>query len=135
MEDPRAPKRAALNYAAMSLVVRLIASQTGVFSLWYGRRAYERSRGEIITMLYEKTLSRKVVSATSQAIVEPNAEDITKGLSKDDETSPLEGVLNYLLKPLSFCYSRRSKSPKENRKHATMGKILNLMRYVFEYAI
>jgi hypothetical protein len=60
MQDIDAPKRAAITYAAITLGVQLIKCQSGVFSLWFGRRCYERSRGEMITMLYEKTLNRKI---------------------------------------------------------------------------
>ncbi len=59
MEDPEAPRRATFTFAILSLAVRLLASQVAVFNLWYCRRAYERSRGELITMLHEKTLTRK----------------------------------------------------------------------------
>ncbi|KAL9130175.1 MAG: hypothetical protein Q9217_001569 [Psora testacea] len=65
-EDLNAPRKATLVYAILSLTVRLVACQSSVFSLWYGRRCYERSRGEMITMLHEKVLSRKIISATSQ---------------------------------------------------------------------
>jgi ABC-type multidrug transport system fused ATPase/permease subunit len=55
----------AVRYAALILVARLIAAQSGVFSLWYQRRCYERSRGEMITMIYEKTLRRKAFAEAS----------------------------------------------------------------------
>ena len=61
MENIGSPRRAAIIYAILSLIVRLIASQTAVLNLWFSRRAYERSRGELITMLYEKTLTRKII--------------------------------------------------------------------------
>lgn len=61
MEDPDAPQSAAMTYTVLSFIARFISGQIGVLSLWNGRRAYERSRGEMITMLYEKTLSRKIV--------------------------------------------------------------------------
>jgi len=67
MGDGNAPKSAAVTYAVLSLIVRLIAAQADVLSLWYSRRAYERSRGELITMLSEKTLSRKMVGGLHQA--------------------------------------------------------------------
>jgi hypothetical protein len=63
MEDSESPKSAAITYAAFSLAARLIASQTAVLNLWFSRRSYERSRGELITMIYEKTLTRKIVGA------------------------------------------------------------------------
>ena len=61
MEDPKVPKRAAITYAGISLVARLFEVQAKTLNLWFSRRAYERSRGEMITMLYEKTLKRKIV--------------------------------------------------------------------------
>ena len=51
MEDPLAPRTSAVTFAILALLVRLVAAQSGVFSLWFCRRCYERSRGEMITML------------------------------------------------------------------------------------
>ena len=56
-------KRPAITFALLSLLARLVATQSSVFSLWFGRRCYERSRGEMITMLYEKSLNRKIIGA------------------------------------------------------------------------
>lgn len=61
MSNPESPQHAAIVYAVLSLMARLIAAQTAVFGIWYSRRAYERSRGQMITMLYEKTLGRKII--------------------------------------------------------------------------
>jgi hypothetical protein len=129
MENPASPKRAALIYASLSLIVRLIAAQSSVFSLWYGRRCYERSRGEMVTMLFEKTLSRKVVSISSKAKTEENSETSNGHTKKADEAIGWRkslGHLTYLLRPC--CGSRtKSKTAKKNEL-ASMGKILNLMR-------
>lgn len=51
--------RAAIVYAGITLFNRLVRAQSGVFSTWFQRRSYERSRGELITMIHEKTLRRK----------------------------------------------------------------------------
>ena len=130
MENPASPKRAALIYASLSLIVRLIAAQSSVFSLWYGRRCYERSRGEMVTMLFEKTLSRKVVSISSKAKTEENSETSNGHTKKADEVIRWRkslGHLTYLLRPC--CGSRtKSKTAKKNEL-ASMGKILNLMRF------
>lgn len=67
MEDATTPTRAAVVYAIIALVVRLVKCQSSVFSTWYGRRCYERSRGEMATMLHEKVLSRKIIGATANA--------------------------------------------------------------------
>lgn len=129
MENPEAPKQAAFTYAALSLIVRLIAAQSAVFSLWYGRRCYERSRGEMITMLYEKTLSRKVVSISTKA--RPEEDDgPTNGNGKQENRSRLRNVLDSAFTPFRLCCSR-SKTTKSSaeKELATMGKILNLMRF------
>jgi ABC-type multidrug transport system fused ATPase/permease subunit len=127
MENPYAPKRATFIYALLSFVIRLISAQASVFTLWYGRRCYERSRGEMITMLYEKTLSRKVVSISSKARSEENSDHATNGHGKQEEQSQWRKVLGYILYPIKTCCSRSKKS-KDKKDLASMGKILNLMR-------
>lgn len=109
MEDSNAPRRAAIVYAVLSLVARLIAAQSAVFSLWFSRRSFERSRGEMITMLYEKMLTRKVVGLLDKPL-EEDSEGVTEGTVKD----------------------RRKSDQRDNQEHqsASMGKVLNLMRYV-----
>lgn len=92
MENPLALKSAAITYAFLSLTVRLVACQSDVLNLWYSRRAYERSRGEMIMMLYEKTLARKIVRI-----------DETEEKDEDD--------------------------PTKSKESASMGKIMNLMRF------
>ncbi len=130
MEDQQASKRAALNYALLSLIVRLVSSQSGVFSLWYGRRAYERSRGELITMLYEKTLSRKVISVSSKAkaIIEIEPESIPNGVSKHENRSQVKKVKDFVLKPFRWLRSGSKKTADKSKDLASMGKIMNLMR-------
>ncbi|TVY13303.1 ATP-dependent bile acid permease, partial [Lachnellula arida] len=131
MEDHRAPKRAALTYALFSLVLRLIGSQSAVFSLWYGRRAYERSRGEMITMLYEKTLSRKVVSVSSKPEEDDNSKNGTNGSAKSESRSRWRKAVDYLKKP----FQSKTKTPvlesvpEKSPELASMGKIMNLMRF------
>ncbi|KAL2074658.1 hypothetical protein VTL71DRAFT_8437 [Oculimacula yallundae] len=127
MENHRAPKQAALKYALLSLIVRLVSSQTGVFSLWYGRRAYERSRGELITMLYEKTLSRKVVSISSKAVIEVEPETMANGHTKDEDRSQFEKIGDVFMKPFRWIGGRTKKVEKP-KDLASMGKIMNLMR-------
>lgn len=59
LEDQDPNRKVAVVYGAFILLVRLVGAQSGVFNLWFCRRAYERCRGEMITMIYEKTLMRK----------------------------------------------------------------------------
>jgi hypothetical protein len=109
MEDPHTPRRAAVVYAVLSLLARLLASHTAVFGLWFGRRCYERSRGEMITMLYEKMLTRKVIGLQEKRpeadseLVEDNTSESTTGSNKE---------------------------PEQAMQSASMGKVLNLMRCV-----
>ena len=136
MEDITAPKKAAVTYAALALAVRLIAAQSGVFSLWYGRRAYERSRGEMITMLYEKTLGRKIRFAAEDKPKKDSANDDMNGHTANGNAAPesqpsLKGKVWSTAKQL---FSRRKDLPPTNEP-ASMGKILNLMRNdVYEVA-
>jgi hypothetical protein len=124
MEDPDAPKFAALTYAVLSLVVRLIASQSAVFTLWFGRRAYERSRGEMITMLYEKTLSRKVVSVSSKARPDETPKMNGNGFAKKAGRSCWTKMVDFLGRP----FRSKTKTVDKSKELASMGKIMNLMR-------
>ena len=107
MEDAHAPRRAAIVYAALSLVARLIAGQSAVFSLWFSRRSFERSRGEMITMLYEKMLTRKVVGLLDES-PERGSEVLAGGDVENTQKSDRKG--------------------DQEKQSASMGKVLNLMR-------
>ena len=125
MEDPARPARAAFVYAAIALFMRLIRNQVSVFTTWYGRRCYERSRGEMITMLHEKVLSRKIIGSTADAHKKNGEEE------NDEPQKDTKGT-------------KEAKKKKENGKEdeegsskqpANMGKILNMMRNdVYEVA-
>ncbi|UJO16264.1 ATP-dependent bile acid permease [Fulvia fulva] len=134
MEDPESPKRVALTYSAMALCSRLLGAQVSVFSLWFGRRCYERSRGEMITMLYEKTLGRKI------SFAEPEKKKDEAGARKGTTNGHANGHTNSETKAeaqqtwWSGFFSKQTSSVPENEP-ASMGKILNLMRNdVYEVA-
>ena len=154
MQSISVNKRPALTVAAVTVLVRLVDAQVEVLALWFGRRCYERSRGEMITMLYEKTLNRKLVGHVTDS-KEAEREHHANGhnddtsneetLEEDPERQPLlngnghskqrhttnGGILQRLL-----AYFRRSKQQKTDTKQpASLGKILNLMRNdVYEVA-
>lgn len=133
MENVDAPKRAVLVYTTISLILRLIGAQTGVFNTWYSRRAYERSRGELITMLYEKTLSRKIISAADKSDAQQNGEIVTNGKhhTKEPESSWSTKIWMLLTK---FDWFKKSSSTDKSgesskkKEPASMGKIINMMR-------
>ncbi|KAH8676059.1 ABC transporter [Xylariales sp. PMI_506] len=108
-------------YAIAILVVRLIACQSAVFSLWFCRRTYERSRGEMITTIYAKTLTRK-----TQAF-QPAGRDpaLVSSNSLDGEES--ESRFSRFLSCIGL-RKRRTKRVALAKPPASMGKILNLMR-------
>jgi hypothetical protein len=83
----------------------------------------------MITMLYEKTLSRKVVSISTKARPGDNDVAVANGNVKEAGPSRLRKVIDGLTTPFRLCggRSKRAKSSSENEL-ATMGKILNLMR-------
>ncbi|KAI1127936.1 ABC transporter [Nemania abortiva] len=137
-------------WALAMLVLRLVATQSGVFSLWFGRRAYERSRGEMITMVYAKTLARKSYGQQVEdeentqgngPVNGPEYENDGAVIDADEET-PLLGHktktsrFNRILEFLRFRKASPSKKAETPSKQpATMGKILNLMKSdVYEVA-
>ena len=85
LEDKEAPRRAAVVYATLSMIARVIAAQSDVLSLWFSRRSYERCRGELITMLSEKSLTRKMVGQTN---------DSKKGT--DEESASMGKIMNLI---------------------------------------
>lgn len=135
MEDPERPKRVALTYAGLSLVARLLAAQVDVFQLWYGRRAYERSRGEMITMLYEKTLGRKMAFKPAEKLEPVQHNGTSSGHTNDELTpKPRADWWTNLMRPLRSLFEKRDASPPV-KEPASMGRILNLMRNdVYEVA-
>jgi len=158
MEIVNTDKKPAITFALLILVVRLISAQSGVFSLWFGRRSYERSRGEMITMLFEKTLHRKIIGLVEKKNELPDKQDLAPGIDVEAPAQvPVDGaeieegenhaLLNGTTKPpatlanrvLGFFQSfrkvrqlwpfkRSSAAKKDETKPASMGKILNLMR-------
>ncbi|KAK4153494.1 P-loop containing nucleoside triphosphate hydrolase protein [Chaetomidium leptoderma] len=78
--------RTAIVYAGITLFARLVKTQLGVFSLWFSRRNYERSRGEMITMIHEKTLRRK-------AFTFPSSQEVTQEQTETEQPEPpSEGI-------------------------------------------
>ncbi|KAI1143540.1 canalicular multispecific organic anion transporter 1 [Hypoxylon sp. FL0543] len=129
-------------YALAILLVRLVACQSGVFLLWYSRRAYERSRGELLTAVYAKTLSRKSFGLRTDLGEPPRDSGRECGVEPGEET-PLLGAKppeeTRLTRLLEFLRLRRSKNETKAKstqeQPASMGKILNLMRNdVYEVA-
>lgn len=154
MEKIDLSKRPAVTFAILTLVVRLVAAQSAVFSLWFGRRCYERSRGEMITMLFEKTLNRKIIGSVNNETSsegeqpETGSEDDSlqdgREAATDDTHGERNGLLNGQNKAsnrgtsrvsnmleaarawIPFGLGKKYEQPK--KAPASMGKILNLMR-------
>ncbi|KAF1982683.1 ABC bile acid transporter-like protein [Aulographum hederae CBS 113979] len=135
MEDPNAPRRAAVTYTLLSLVVRLISCQASILSLWYGRRTYERSRGELITMLFDKALSRKIVAShdekaeskiSSSESVIPEQNGSAKKGSVKGWWHDLRSAFTRFKERTGL--SRKSDVAKASKEAASMGKVMNLTR-------
>lgn len=78
-------------------------------------------------MLYEKTLSRKVVSLSTKSRAEEGPAAIPNGNSKTPSVSIWSNAVNFSLK----LFRRSKRTPQastETDELATTGKILNLMR-------
>ncbi|KAL4870295.1 hypothetical protein BDV12DRAFT_166091 [Aspergillus spectabilis] len=118
MKDRDGSIRVALVYALLSLVLRLVAAQSQVLNLWYGRRCYERSRGEMMMMVYEKALVRKNVFDQPAEDKAAENEQQQEGQNKSSKKSWLWGLLTLWKAPRK----EKSKTP------VSMGKIFNLLR-------
>ena len=110
IEDHPEIKRPAITYAALILIVRLVVAQSEVLSLWFCRRCYERSRGEMITMVFEKALSRKAFGSE---------EDTDDSGRSTTEASSIGGDSDNV-----------TPDSHDSRQRASTGKILNLLRQV-----
>ncbi len=136
MEDESAPRSKAVTFALLSLFVRLVACQSSVFSLWFARRSYERSRGEMITMLYEKTLSRKIIGelALSEKPSQPTGElndgGVDSGTTSEGPDSLPKKIQGSIREAVRFLMRKLRKPPakEETKQPASVGKIYNLMR-------
>jgi ABC-type multidrug transport system fused ATPase/permease subunit len=90
LDGPDPKVHVAVVYACLTLFGRWIAAQSGVFTLWFSRRCYERSRGEMITMVYEKTLRRKAFTIPSGHVKEEQdnaAAEASSGISTTSATA------------------------------------------------
>lgn len=132
MESSDTRHGVAITYAVLSLLVRIVASQSSVFNLWFSRRCYERSRGEMITMLYEKTLSRKVIGTCPQSQEAVNYDEVNDGgppLETKRSNSKVKPVWESLNGAIKRLFSTTNERPNVAIKSASMGKILNMMRH------
>lgn len=127
MEDPTQTSDRALHFAILTLVVRLVATQSSVFSSWYSRRCYERSRGEMLTMLHEKTLSRKKYSTLAQpeAIQLSETPESNAVLPENSRTIPIRERLTNIV---GSVFHGGLDKPAIVKERASDGKIYNLMR-------
>lgn len=126
MSDVRASKGVALTYAFLSLFVRFIAAQSQVLLLWYGRRCYERSRGEMIMMIYEKALSRKnIFGVQVDEKFDDSQNETGDSASETDQNTESHNPKKRRLFGIPPWGSPRKEGPKEA---ASMGKIFNLLR-------
>ncbi|KAJ5082970.1 hypothetical protein N7532_012013 [Penicillium argentinense] len=126
MQDPTKPKRVPLTYALLSLALRLVAAQSQVLNLWYGRRCYERSRGEMIMMVYEKALSRKNILGAhekAQELLEEENDASGGDLSAQQDAPPANSRFWSC-----FCTGKRKAQPEEVKEATSLGKIFNLLR-------
>jgi ABC-type multidrug transport system fused ATPase/permease subunit len=143
MKEKR-PSSVTITYAVLTVALRLLAAQLAVFNLWYQRRSYERSRGELITMLYEKTLNRKIMGAKQDEKEEHTngRTDAVNGNGLDGGSEESSEIIkdtskSWFQRTVALLQSAFARKPKkeEERSAASMGKILNLMRNdVYEIA-
>ena len=133
MQSLGSPRHDAITFALFSLFIRLLDALSAVLRLWYSRRCYERSRGEMITMVFEKTLNRKVISPPKKEDDAENATDLIDHSSTQAQSLKTEPKFMFrkTYRRLRNMF-RRGKSTEAIKEPASMGKILNIMRQVEE---
>lgn len=128
MENPKATKDVALTYALLTLVMRAISAQLDVFTLWFGRRCYERSRGEMTMMVYEKALSRKNIVVLEEKTTATNGSNGSTPGSNGHANGIKHEKNSKYAKFFQRFWKKSAPSKPDTKPPATMGKILNLIR-------
>lgn len=128
MESESRRKQVAMIYALLLWAARIVSAQTSMLSMWYGRRCYERSRGEMIMMVYDKALSRKAVIGL----------DKKETAEVSDTTTSTEGANGTAGKPkkkrsaifnlFKELLTGRSSAGTKVEGPASTGKVLNIVR-------
>ena len=88
----------------------------------------------MITMLYEKTLSRKVVGTCPQSQEAVNSDEVNDGgppMETKRPNSQVKNVWESLCGAMKRLLSTANESPKKAIKSASMGRILNMMRHAY----
>ncbi|KAF2664355.1 ABC transporter [Microthyrium microscopicum] len=127
MEHDTPLKRIIFTYALFSLFVRAASAQISVLSTWFGRRIYERSRGEMIMMVYEKALTRKNVVETKAEKPLQETEQNENGVDKNKDT-PLPKWKTFLAPVLGLFQNKHLDAESKAKKHASTGKVMHLIR-------
>ncbi|KAH8778648.1 multidrug resistance-associated protein 6 [Diaporthe sp. PMI_573] len=96
LEGENPNRNVAVVYGVFILLARLVGAQSGVFNLWFCRRAYERSRGEMITMIYEKTLMRKAFTFPSNVDEDGSEDKKGKGEAANSGPASMGKILNLM---------------------------------------
>ncbi|QDS72168.1 hypothetical protein FKW77_004630 [Venturia effusa] len=128
METESRRKQVAMIYALLLWAIRVVSAQTSMLAMWYGRRCYERSRGEMIMMVYDKALSRKaVIGLDKKETTEPSESNISNDATNgtlDNPKKKRSAIFN-LFKEL---LTGRSSTEKKLEGPASTGKVLNIVR-------
>lgn len=96
LEGETPNRRVAMVYGVFILMARLISTQSSIFNLWFCRRAYERCRGELITMIYEKTLMRKAFTFPSNHDDSDTNEKSGTNVVSSDGPASMGKILNLM---------------------------------------
>ena len=87
MENPNLGKKPAILYAIMLFLRTILATQLAMMGMWYGRRCYERTRGELSMLIYQKALSRKMIAGNKDQNPAPPSNGHQNGNNVSNGTS------------------------------------------------
>jgi ABC-type multidrug transport system fused ATPase/permease subunit len=130
MQNPLTTNRVVMTYALLSLGFRWAYTQLEVLRNWYGRRCYERSRGEVTTIIFGKALSRTAVSGLKRI---SNSKETQREQCPTPVATLKPGEVTHRLfrsfdRIANAFRPQNNTGPPIDRQPASIGTILNLFR-------
>jgi ABC-type multidrug transport system fused ATPase/permease subunit len=128
LESPVVQKGAAFMYALLLWGARAISAQTAMLAMWYGRRCYERTRGEMIAMVYEKALLRKAPVGLEKQSNPGGSDEHSHNRSGNGSLNNTKSSRAEIYKLFKVLFSKSTKLDSKLKGPMSTGKILNIIR-------
>jgi ABC-type multidrug transport system fused ATPase/permease subunit len=134
MESLSSDKGTVLMWASMILGRGLLEAHISSLSMWYSRRCFERTRGELIMSIYEKVALRKMIVGNekqkkSQSTAVPKVDEGENGLESVPKT--INGNASKPVENLNGESKRATPKPKTSSPHRLSAKMKLLKELIW----